>query len=116
MVWVDPSFTPMLARFKKIFSRENVIPKQAGATNGPSKVSAIKKKNTTSFQVEANTIHEDFPLFNVAAAIPGKSKADEFVVFSAHYYYIGILDRVVKYSIATVADDVASGTTAILDF
>lgn len=114
MVWVDPSFKPMLARFKKIFSRENVIPKQAGATNGPSKVFAIKKKNTTSFQVEANTIHEDFPLFNVAAVIPGKSKADEFVVFSAHYDHIGILDPVGKDSIANGADDDASGTTAMI--
>lgn len=114
MVWVHPSFAPMLARFKKIFSRENVIPKQAGATSSPSKVFAIKKKDTKSFDVEANTIHEDFPLFNVAAIIPGKSKADEFVVFSAHYDHIGILDPVGKDSIANGADDDASGTTAMI--
>src|SRR5690606_40141455 len=77
MVWVDPSFAPMLARFKNIFSRENVIPKQAGATSSPSKVIAIKKKDTKSIDVEANTIQEDIPLFNVTAVIHGKSKADE---------------------------------------
>jgi len=114
MVWVDPSFAPMLARFKNIFSRENVIPKQAGATSSPSKVFAIKKEDTKSFDVEANIIQEDFPLFNVAAVIPGKSKADEFVVFSAHYDHIGILDPIGKDSIANGADDDASGTTAMI--
>ncbi|MBD1424206.1 M20/M25/M40 family metallo-hydrolase [Sphingobacterium arenae] len=114
IVWIDPSFAPMLARFKKIFSRENVIPKQAGATNGPSKVFAIKKKDTRIFEIVANTIHEDFPLFNVAAVIPGKSKSDEFVVFSAHYDHIGILEPEGKDSIANGADDDASGTTAMI--
>ncbi|NGM65614.1 M20/M25/M40 family metallo-hydrolase [Sphingobacterium sp. SGR-19] len=114
IIWVDPSFAPMLARFKKIFSRENVIPKQASVTDNPSKVFAIKKKNIKSFQVEARTVKEDFPLFNVAAIIPGKSKADEFVVFSAHYDHIGILDPVGKDSVANGADDDASGTTAMI--
>ncbi|PRD48782.1 M20/M25/M40 family metallo-hydrolase [Sphingobacterium haloxyli] len=114
IVWVDPSFAPMLARFKKIFSRENVIPKQASTTESPNKVFAIKKKNIKSFHVEARTVQEDFPLFNVAAVIPGKSKADEFVVFSAHYDHIGILDPVGKDSIANGADDDASGTTAMI--
>ncbi|PRD53813.1 M20/M25/M40 family metallo-hydrolase [Sphingobacterium gobiense] len=114
IIWVDPSFAPMLARFKKILSRENIIPKQASVTDSPSKVFAIKKKKIVSFQVEARTVHEDFPLFNVAAVIPGKSKADEFVVFSAHYDHIGILDPLGKDSIANGADDDASGTTAMI--
>ncbi|MBD1433355.1 M20/M25/M40 family metallo-hydrolase [Sphingobacterium sp. DN00404] len=114
LVWVDPSFAPMLARFKKIFSRENVIPKQANTTHTPSKVFAVKKKNTKRFEIEANTLHDDFSLFNVAAVIPGKSKADEFVVFSAHYDHIGIIDAVGQDSIANGADDDASGTTAMI--
>lgn len=114
LVWVDASFAPMLARFKKIFSRENVIPKQEGAINGPSKVFVLKQEDIKSFEVEAKTVREDFPLFNVAAVIPGKSKADEFVVFSAHYDHIGILEPVGKDSIANGADDDASGTTALI--
>lgn len=114
IVWVDPSFTSMLARFKKILSRENVIPKQLESTASPSKVFVITKKKAAHFEVEANTRHEDFPLFNVAAVIPGKSKADEFVIFSAHYDHIGILDPVGQDSIANGADDDASGTTAMI--
>lgn len=114
IVWVDPSFKSMLARFKKILSRENVIPKQAVSTDSPSKVFVIKRRKTTHFEIEASTKHENFALFNVAAVIPGKSKADEFVIFSAHYDHIGILDPVGQDSIANGADDDASGTTAMI--
>ena len=115
LVWVDPSFGPMLARFKKILSRENVLPKEgSGLANAPSKVFVLRKRKVKNFTVKAQAIHEDFPLFNVAAVIPGKSKADEFVVFSSHYDHLGILDAVVSDSIANGADDDASGTTAML--
>lgn len=114
IVWVDPSFKSMLARFKKILSRENVIPKQLQSTNSPSKVFILKEKKTKLIEINASTKHEDFPLFNVAAIIPGKSKADEFVIFSAHYDHIGILDPVGQDSIANGADDDASGTTAMI--
>lgn len=114
IIWVDPSFKSMLVRFKKILSQESIIPKQAVSANQPSKVFVIKKKNIRHFNIEAATKHEDIHLFNVAAIVPGKSKADEFVVFSAHYDHIGILDPVGKDSIANGADDDASGTTAMI--
>lgn len=114
IVWVDASFAPMLARFKKMFPRENVLPKQANESKRPSKVFAVKKEHIAHFNVKAGTLQEDFPLFNVAAVIPGKSKADEYVVFSAHYDHLGILEPVGKDSIANGADDDASGTTAMI--
>lgn len=114
VVWVDPSFESMMGRFKKIFARENVVTKQETATYGPSKVFILKRKAAHDFRIEARTKHKDFPLFNVAAVIPGKSRADEFVVFSAHYDHIGILDPVNQDSIANGADDDASGTTAMI--
>ena len=57
------------------------------------------------------------PLFNVAGMIPGKSKPNEYVVFSGHYDHLGILKgaRVMEGdSIANGADDDASGTTAVI--
>jgi len=54
------------------------------------------------------------PLFNVAGMIPGKSKPEEYVVFSAHYDHLGILKPVDQDSIANGADDDASGTTAVI--
>ncbi|MGY4383446.1 Zn-dependent M28 family amino/carboxypeptidase [Pedobacter sp. UYP24] len=54
------------------------------------------------------------PLFNVAGMIPGKSKANEIVVFSGHYDHLGIVIGDAQDSIANGADDDASGTTAVI--
>lgn len=52
---------------------------------------------------------------NVVGVIKGRSKADEFVVFSAHYDHVGIQEQAVAGdSIANGADDDASGTTAVI--
>ncbi len=56
-------------------------------------------------------------LFNVIGVLPGKSSPEEYVVISAHYDHLGIVnkDRIVAGdSIANGADDDASGTTAIM--
>ena len=50
------------------------------------------------------------PLFNVAGIIPGKTKPDEYVVFSGHYDHLGIIRPMQGDSIANGADDDASGT------
>ncbi|MBE7175637.1 MAG: M20/M25/M40 family metallo-hydrolase [Mucilaginibacter polytrichastri] len=54
-------------------------------------------------------------LFNVAGMIPGKSKKEEYVVFSGHYDHLGIIKPVGQDSIANGADDDASGTTAVIE-
>lgn len=115
IVWVDPSFASMLSRFKKILSRESMETKQDN-TDGhrSSKVFMLKQSNTTAYAIQSKTIREDLPLFNVAAIIPGKSKADEYVVISAHYDHLGIIPAVGQDSIANGADDDASGTTAMI--
>jgi len=53
-------------------------------------------------------------LFNVLGVLPGRSKAKEIVVFSAHYDHIGIIQPVGKDSIANGADDDASGVSAVI--
>lgn len=53
-------------------------------------------------------------LFNVVGVLPGKSKADEIVVISAHYDHIGIIEPLQGDSIANGADDDASGVTAVI--
>lgn len=54
------------------------------------------------------------PLFNVVGMLPGKSKPDEYVIFSAHYDHLGIVRPIETDSIANGADDDASGTTAVI--
>ncbi len=58
---------------------------------------------------------EKLPLFNIAGMIPGKSKKEEYVVFSGHYDHLGIIKAVDQDSIANGADDDASGTTAVIE-
>lgn len=53
--------------------------------------------------------------YNVAAMLPGRSKPNEIVVFSAHYDHEGVFRRGKKKdSIMNGANDNASGTTALL--
>jgi hypothetical protein len=66
---------------------------------------------TITASVEVKT--EAAPLFNVVGMIPGKSKPDEFVVFSGHYDHLGIAKGQAD-SIFNGADDDASGTTAMI--
>lgn len=58
---------------------------------------------------------EKLKLFNVAGVIPGKTKKEEYVVFSGHYDHLGISKAVGQDSIANGADDDASGTTAVIE-
>ena len=50
---------------------------------------------------------------NVIGIIPGKSKSDEFVVFSAHYDHLG-LKKKGEDKVYNGANDDASGTTAVI--
>lgn len=112
IVLVDPSYASYIARFNKIYSRETVIGENQpkGATKLFVLASNLPKKYTVNSENEAKKI--DF--FNVAAVIPGKSKPNEYVVFSAHYDHIGIIQADGQDSIANGADDDASGTSAMI--
>ena len=68
------------------------------------------KSFTTNYEVKS----QELPLFNVAGIIPGKTKPNEYVVFSGHYDHLGILKPMDGDSIANGADDDASGTTAVI--
>lgn len=53
--------------------------------------------------------------YNVVGKITGSEHPEEFVLFSAHYDHIGIIEPVEGDSIANGADDDASGTTAVIE-
>ena len=68
------------------------------------------KSFTVNYEVES----KELPLFNIAGIIPGKTKPNEYVIFSGHYDHLGIVTPVKGDSIANGADDDASGTTAVI--
>jgi Zn-dependent M28 family amino/carboxypeptidase len=102
----------LFTRYQSYYSRGNITLEEPG---GPSYVLVLGKPATpASFSVTAANQVEKLPLFNVAGMLPGKSRPDEYVIFSGHYDHIGVLPPVKGDSIANGADDDASGTTAVI--
>jgi hypothetical protein len=79
------------------------------------KVFVLGKYDIQTYSVKATQKTETITMANVVGVLPGKSKPDEFVVFSGHYDHIGIRPAVAGDSIANGADDDASGTTAMIE-
>lgn len=115
LLLVDPKFKSLFGRYKGYMG--------AGSTNfkGKAKEPIVivlgKFDAADNFEVNYEASNKELPLFNIAGIIPGKTKPDEYVVFSGHYDHLGIIkpDKPgVTDSIANGADDDASGTTAVL--
>jgi Zn-dependent M28 family amino/carboxypeptidase len=68
-----------------------------------------------AFDLDLKLAVEEVKMSNVVGMIPGKSKPDEYVVFSGHYDHIGVGKADDKGdSIYNGANDDASGTTAVM--
>ena len=68
----------------------------------------------TEFKLKAEHTFEETKLANVVGVLPGKSKKDEQVIFSAHYDHLGIGRPLAGDSIYNGANDDAAGTTAVI--
>jgi len=112
LVLVDPSFEASFVRFGQMLSTPKFI--EDSSIQKPSIVYLLTKEKPKTFHIHIERNLQNFPLFNVAGVIPGKSKPNEYVIFSGHYDHIGILPAVGQDSIANGADDDASGVTAML--
>ncbi len=112
LVLVDPSFEASFVRFGQMLSNPKFI--EDSSIQKTSIVYLLTKEKPKTFHVHIERNLQNFPLFNVAGVIPGKSKPNEYVIFSGHYDHIGILPAVGQDSIANGADDDASGVTAML--
>lgn len=66
------------------------------------------------FTVEAKHDITEQKLANVVGVLPGKSKKEEYVIFSGHYDHLGIGKPVNGDSIYNGANDDAAGTTAVI--
>lgn len=112
LVRVDTSFASLFARYKRFASNPRVL----GQAPAPaaSVVYVLGGAPPQSFRVNFTNAIEELPLSNLVGVLPGKSKKDEIVIFSAHYDHIGILAPVGQDSIANGADDNASGVSAVI--
>lgn len=72
-------------------------------------------KVPVNYSLEANHEFTEIKLANVVGVVPGKSKKDETIIFSAHYDHLGIgKPNEAMDSIFNGANDDASGTTAVI--
>ncbi|MBN8837376.1 MAG: M28 family peptidase [Sphingobacteriia bacterium] len=107
LVLVDASFNSFVKRLKsrpqsKFEQPENSIVFVFGVTKA------------NSFSVElVNKIFKK-PLNNVVGVLQGKSKPNEYVIFSGHYDHLGIGKAVNNDSIYNGANDDAAGSTAVM--
>jgi len=75
----------------------------------------LSDKIPSRYSLEATHEFTEMKLANVAGVIPGKSKKEEYVIFSAHYDHLGIgKTNEAMDSIFNGANDDASGTTAVI--
>ncbi len=105
-VLVDTSFSKNFSRlssFKRgMFKSDNSV------------VFVLTAVNPSVFTVEAKHEITEQKLANVVGILPGKSKKNEYVIFSGHYDHLGIGKPVNGDSIYNGANDDAAGTTAVI--
>lgn len=114
IVIVDPIFSGEFARLQAHLMRDNFAFDQEKEKVSPSLVFVLGNHDVKSFRVNFAQGYEKLPLSNVVGVLPGKTKPNEYIVFSGHYDHLGIVAPVGQDSIANGADDDASGVTAVI--
>jgi hypothetical protein len=77
-------------------------------------VFVLGQTKPSTFNIEATHKIEETKYMNVVGVIPGKSKKDEYVIFSGHYDHLGYGKAVNGDSLYNGANDDAAGTTAMI--
>jgi hypothetical protein len=116
LMLIDPQFEAIFKQLHSRFADGNVSMKEPIAANSTQQVVMVLGSfgEVKNFEVNFKIKLDNPPIFNVAGMLPGKSKPDEYVVFSGHYDHLGIQPAMEGDSIANGADDDASGTTAVI--
>jgi Zn-dependent M28 family amino/carboxypeptidase len=106
LVIVDTSYSRNFSRLtnlkRQLFKMDNSV------------VFVLTTSNPSTYTVEARHEITEQKLANVVGILPGKSKKDEYVIFSGHYDHIGVGKPVDGDSIFNGANDDAAGTTAVI--
>lgn len=106
VVFIDTSFArmfPRLAGFKR-----QLLPMEHSI------VFVLGQFQPKEFTIKAEHSFEETKLANVVGTLPGKSRPNEYVIFSAHHDHIGIGKPLNGDSIYNGANDDAAGTTAVI--
>lgn len=108
IVVFDPSFANMFPRLKG-FQRPSFA-----SGNEANTIFILAPAEPKTFSISIKQQIDQQPYANVVGILPGKSKKNEYVIFSAHYDHLGIGKPVNGDSIYNGANDDAAGTTAVI--
>jgi Zn-dependent M28 family amino/carboxypeptidase len=113
LLLMSPEHASVFERVRAILSRPS---QRLHPGDGASVVVVLTDApSLASYEIDATAeVEVQGSLTNVVGVIPGR-RADEIVLFSAHYDHIGIRPPVNGDSIANGANDDASGTTAVIE-
>jgi hypothetical protein len=107
LVLVDPSYSNAFARLTRL---KRMLFKSPGSV-----VLVLTDKNPSTYRIEAQHSITEQKLMNVVGILPGKSRKDEYVIFSGHFDHLGIADKPEQGdSVYNGANDDAAGTTAVI--
>jgi len=106
VVLVDKSFANSFGNLARMRS---MVFKSAA-----SQVFILADADPATFTITAEHEIAESKLANVVGVLPGKSRKDEYVVFSGHYDHLGVTKPVDGDSIYNGANDDAAGTTAVI--
>jgi len=107
IIFVDTSFALKFARLATIH-----ISQFSGSGN---RIFLLTSNDPQQYSIQITQKIKKQNLRNIVGIIPGKSKPEEYVIFSAHYDHLGIgKPNAAGDSIFNGANDDGSGTTAVL--
>ena len=111
LIIVDFSQEKAFRRYHGIFGRRS---RSKTINEGNSNVYVLSPFiDSDRYEISIDRDVEKLELTNIVGQIKGK-RENEFVLFSAHYDHLGIVDPIDGDSIANGANDDASGTTAVV--
>jgi len=107
LILIDTSFAVKFERLAKIH-----LPQFSGSGN---RIFLLTSTDPKQYNIRIKQKIRYQLLKNVAGMIPGKSRPEEYVIFSAHYDHLGIgKPDATGDSVFNGANDDASGTTAVI--
>jgi hypothetical protein len=113
LVCIDESFKTTFTRVKSGLNRGKMLIEDK--KQSPTILFLLTNETPESIKLDFKNSITTIPMFNVVGILPGKSKPNEYVVFSGHYDHLGVIKATNQDSIANGADDDASGTTAVIE-
>ncbi|PKI16043.1 M28 family peptidase [Colwellia sp. 12G3] len=126
LVLLHPKHEESFKRYQSYFAQglTKLVTKNATEQGGVIVMALTDISKAKTFSVKGNATVTDTTLSNVVGILPGKSRANEVVLYSAHYDHLGIKPSIDDTSnsqsqtpteIYNGADDDASGVSAIIN-